>query len=103
MKVFVLLFTLMFSYSIIADCCVSDDLAGSCDVELTQSSSCHETHAQSDSSDACHCAFTCSPKILDQQGHTLMGLSYALTPDFPHYIEVFKSLDPLPVLQPPIA
>ncbi len=103
MKAFILIFTLFFSYSIMADCCASEDLSYDCQTELSQSDQCNDSHSKSEQQEICHCSFSCSPKIITVQVYTFETPIYILTQDFPHYTNLFKRLDPLPVLQPPIA
>lgn len=92
----------MFSYSILADCCNSIELED-CKTELLQNDQCDDSQPAPESQEICQCSFSCSPKILIKQDHTFKNNSFSLAPEFPRYSDHFKNLDPLPVLQPPIA
>ncbi len=102
MKLFILLFTLLFSFSILADCCNSVELED-CKTELLKSDQCNDDSSVPESHEMCHCSFSCSPKILINQSYILSDISFSSRPGFPSYDEHFKNLNRPPVLQPPKA
>lgn len=92
----------MFSYTILADCCNCLELED-CKSELVQNDQRQDTHPSTEDQQFCHCSFACSPKILFKQAYIFSNNSFYFSPEFPIHIDHFKNLDPLPVLQPPIA
>lgn len=101
MKAFVLVFTLLFSYSILADCCNSVE-AEDCKTELIRSG-CEGSDSHSGDQEMCHCTFACSPKILENHKAILPITFSALYISFPRHLDSFKNLKPSPFLRPPIS
>lgn len=79
------------------------DLSDNCKTEFSKTDDCNDSQSKSEDQDICHCTFSCSPKILAFLVYSLSAPSFSSTQDFPQYVKVFKNLDPLPILQPPIA
>jgi hypothetical protein len=103
MKVLVLLFSLMFSFSILADCCNSFELED-CRTELLQSNDgCDQAGHSSATDDLCHCSFSCSVKILSHKSNDINNSVFKLESNFLKFIQHYKNLDPSPDLHPPIS
>jgi hypothetical protein len=81
MKILALIFMLLFSVTVLADCCLE--------------------HAPDDHQEA-HCARTCSPKIIAAQPLIISLVPTHTLVSFPQYINNSETIDPLPLLQPPI-
>lgn len=101
MKVITFLFALLFSFSVLADCCNSFELEN-CKTELLQSDDCEGTDHTSSPDDSCHCSFNCTVKILTHKSNDLKNTILKLDPSFFKYIHHFKNLNPSPDLHPPI-
>lgn len=101
MKMLLLIFTLLFSYSVLADCCNSVEF-DDCKTELLKSAGSHSDSTENEH-EACHCTFSCGPKILKKTTIVLSNDSVVKASDFPRYLNLFKNFDPSPLLHPPIS
>lgn len=102
MRIFILILTILFSYSVLADCCSSAEFEENCQIETLKEINCTDIEHSSTDHDAGHCSFTCSSKMIKKP--TTLNVSLNFTFDIPYY-DYNQSLEGIslsPGLRPPI-
>jgi len=103
MKFLVLILTILFSYSVLADCCSTASFEENCQIETLKDNQCSDVEHSSKDNDVCHCSFSCSSKIIKEPIVINMTfVSFASIIFYP-YDQSFKGVALSPGLRPPIA
>ncbi|MGE3611427.1 MAG: hypothetical protein AB7I27_17675 [Bacteriovoracaceae bacterium] len=103
MKFLVLILTIFFSYSVLADCCSTVSFEENCQIETLKDNQCSDAEHSSTNHDVCHCSFACASKIIKNPTAISISLNSFMTIVFYQYDHSFKSITLSPGLRPPIA
>lgn len=103
MKFLVLIITLLFSLSVLADCCSSVEIEGNCQIETLKENRCTDVEHGSKDHDVCHCSFACSSKIIKKPISISISLLSYISIPFYRYDQGFKAVSLSPDFRPPIA
>lgn len=103
MKLLVLILTILFSYSVLADCCNTAEFEENCQIETLKENHCSDVEHSSKDHDVCHCSFSCSSKIIKKPSAITISLNSYVSIAFYHYAQSFKGITLSPSLRPPIA
>ena len=103
MKLLVLILTILFSYSVLADCCSTVEFEENCKIETLKDKQCSDVEHSSKDHNVCHCSFACSSKIIKKPAAISIFLHSYISIAFYHYNQIFKGITLSPGLRPPIA
>lgn len=102
MRIFVLILTILFSYSVLTDCCSSAAFEGDCQIETFQKSSCSDIEHSPTDRDVDNCSFTCTSKIIKQPTTINVTLNFSFSIPFYDYNQSLEGISLSPGLRPPI-
>src|SRR5665648_498568 len=101
MKLLVLVLTILFSYSIFADCCNCVEYDQDCKIEASQKNQCNDSEHSSNEHEVCQCTLACSAKILRRSTVFSVSLNSYQTETYYSYNQNFQGITLGPVLRPP--
>ncbi len=102
MKLLVFILTILFSYSVFADCCNSVEFEENCQIETLREKACSDADHSSTEHNVSHCSFSCASKIIKKQTSiTAPFVSYASIEFYP-CVQSLKGITVSPALRPPI-
>lgn len=102
-KFLVLILTILFSYSVFADCCNTPEFEENCQIEALKESACSDVEHSSKDHDVSHCSFGCSSKIIKKSAVISIPSNFIVIVDFCRIEQNFQGITVGPALRPPIA